>query len=263
MRRLHERSILPVLISYTAPYPDMATDSDGWDWIKIALRSFHEHFEGQYVLVIDNDGDDERYQPKKDWLYSYPEARVIRNPITENPKFWKDHDPAWNHHHGSGIDLAVAYCRHHRYEYMLYFEPDCLILGRDWVEAMWRCMEAGAWMSGFNQSNQSPRIIHICPSMWKVNEPPCDVSFSRQPIAADRQHRDFARLTEFREDAIRSWGRWDTAQKNWWIADLEGKACRARPWPQDFIHVWGGSGHSRRRRVREHQYWPKFRKYLY
>ena len=88
MQELHERKILPVLISYTVPYPNMVVDSDGWDWIKVALRSFHDHFDGQKVLVVDNDKDDEAYEPKRDWLYSYPGGIVVRNPITRDPRFW-------------------------------------------------------------------------------------------------------------------------------------------------------------------------------
>ncbi len=261
MRELHERKILPVLISYTVPYPNMGVDSDGWDWIKIALRSFHDHFDGQKVLVIDNDKDDQAYEPKRDWLYSYPGGIVVRNPITRDPRFWQDHDPEWSHHHGSGIDLAVSYCRHHRYDYMLYFEPDCLIEGMEWVKAMWRCMERGAWMSGFNRCNHSTRVIHVCPSLWKVNEPPCEISFMRQPIEADRQHPRFAKMTCFR-GFTKSWDKWDIGQRNWWIAALEGKACRARPRRRDFTHVWGGSGHSKRQSVREHRKWRKIKKYL-
>jgi hypothetical protein len=42
MLELEKNGILPTLISYTVPYDDMLTDTDGWDWIKIALGSFHE-----------------------------------------------------------------------------------------------------------------------------------------------------------------------------------------------------------------------------
>ena len=47
MLELEKNKILPVLISYTVPYADMLVDTDGWDWIKIALRSFHAHFPGE------------------------------------------------------------------------------------------------------------------------------------------------------------------------------------------------------------------------
>ena len=261
MRELHEQKILPTLISYTVPYRNMSVDTDGWDWIKIALRSFHDHFDGQKVLVVDNDKDGEAYKPKRDWLHSYPGGIVVRNPLTRDPGFWQNHDPAWSNHHGLGIDVAVAYCQRHGFDYMLYFEPDCLIEGGEWVEAMWRCMEGGAWMSGFSHCNHSTRIIHVCPSMWKVNEPPCTVSFMRQPIEADKRHPGFDAMTDLR-GAAKSWDKWDTGQRNWWIAALEGKACRARPRWTDFSHYWSGSGHTQRRRVREHHDYQKLKRYL-
>lgn len=61
MLELEKNKILPVLISYTVPYADMLVDTDGWDWIKLALRSFHAHFPQEKVLVVDNDSDDDQY----------------------------------------------------------------------------------------------------------------------------------------------------------------------------------------------------------
>src|SRR5262249_17650744 len=113
MLDLGKNRIQPALGSYTLPYAGMLTDADGWDWIKIALRSFHAHFAGEKVLVVDNDLEDERYAGKRAWLHSYPDVFVIRNPATRDPRFWNDHDPNSNHHHGAGIDIAVDYCRRH------------------------------------------------------------------------------------------------------------------------------------------------------
>jgi len=116
---LEKNKILPVLISYTVPYADMLVDTDGWDWIKIALRSFHEHFPGEKVLVVDNDSDDDGYARKRAWLHAYSGAIVIRNPLTRDAVFWRQHHPRHNHHHGAGIDLAVDYCRQRGYEFLL------------------------------------------------------------------------------------------------------------------------------------------------
>lgn len=261
MRQLEKHRILPVLISYTVSYPDMSVDSDGWDSIKVALGSFHDHFAQEKVLVVDNDKDDEAYAGKKKWLYSYPHAIVVRNQLTQAPDFWPNHHPRSNHHHGHGIDLAAAYCRRHGYDYMLYFEPDCLITGTAWFDAMWECMVDGAWMTGINPCNHSARIIHVCPSIWKVDKPPCALSFAHQPMAKDREHPSFTEMTEFIESA-REWVCWDTAQRNWWIAALEGKALRAHPERQDFVHYRGGSGYAGKRGVRGHPDYKKFENYL-
>lgn len=93
MLELEKNGILPALISYTVPYADMLTDTDGWDWIKIALRSFHVHFPGEKVLVVDNDMEDERYAGKRAWLNAHPDAIVIRNPVTRDLRFWNNHNP--------------------------------------------------------------------------------------------------------------------------------------------------------------------------
>jgi len=102
------------------------------------------------VFVVDNDMEDERYAGKRSWLHEYPDAIVIRNPVTRHVQFWNDHDPNSNHHHGAGIDLAVDYCRRQRYGFLLYFEPDCLVAGRAWVDNMWQEMQRGAWVAGGN-----------------------------------------------------------------------------------------------------------------
>jgi hypothetical protein len=45
------------------------------------------------VFVVDNDMEDERYAGKRSWLHEYPDAIVIRNPVTRHVQFWNDHDP--------------------------------------------------------------------------------------------------------------------------------------------------------------------------
>ena len=72
MLEIEKNGILPALISYTVPYTDMLTDTDGWDSNHIALRSFHVHFPGEKVLVVDNDMEDERYAGKRAWLHAHP-----------------------------------------------------------------------------------------------------------------------------------------------------------------------------------------------
>jgi hypothetical protein len=258
---LEENKILPVLISYTVPYADMLADTDGWDWIKIALRSFHAHFPGEKVLVVDNDSDDNRYARKRAWLHAYSGAVVIRNPLTREAVFWRHHHPRHNHHHGAGIDLAVDYCRQRGYEFLLYFEPDCLVAGRAWVENMWRQLQGGAWMTGGNIAARTARIIHVCPSMWRIDSPCCATSFMRQSKERDRQHPLFTVLTGFDEVAL-TWEKWDTAQKNWWIAALHGKAWHSTIPSGDFFHYWSGSGYLGKNGVRGHPHHARFAPYL-
>ena len=69
---------------------------------------------------------------------------------------------------------------------MLHFEPDCIVSGTSWLEAMWQCIAEGAWMTGINCCNLSSEIIHVCPSLWSVDTPACEPSFACQPIEDDR-----------------------------------------------------------------------------
>jgi hypothetical protein len=262
MLELEKNRILPALISYTVLYADMLTDTDGWDWLKIALRSFHEHFPGERVLVVDNDMEDERYAGKRAWLRAYPDAIVISNPVTRHVQFWNDHDPNSNHHHGAGIDLAVDYCRSQRYEFLLNFEPDCLVTGRTWAESMWRDMQRGAWVAGGHIAARTDRIIHICPSLWRIDSPCCETTFLRQSKGADRQHPYYVALTGFDEQAL-NWEDWDTGQKNWWIAAHRGKAFRSYAPPAGLIHYWGGSGHLGKLSVRAQRDYPRLEPYLH
>jgi hypothetical protein len=262
MLELEKNGILPALISYTVPYADILTDTDGWDWIKIALRSFHVHFPGEKVLVVDNDMEDERYAGKRAWLHAHPDAIVIRNPATRDFRFWKDHNPRDNHHHGTGIDLAVAYCRRQGYAFLLYFEPDCLVCGTVWVDNMWEGMERGAWVAGPNTASHSDRIIHPCPSIWRIDSSCCRTTFLRQSKGVDRQHPLYPALTGF-DDVAMNWDAWDTAQKNWWVAALQGKAFRSHFPHREFIHYWNGSGFLGKRSVRaQRDYWM-FEPYLH
>ncbi|MEM7425665.1 MAG: hypothetical protein AAF441_06190 [Pseudomonadota bacterium] len=258
---LQQKGVLPALVSYTVPYPELGNDPDGWGWIRIALRSFHEHFPGQEVLVVDNDSDDDVYRAKRNWLHSYELAKVIRNPETQKTGFWRDHHPRSNHHHGNGLDLAVRHCRKHGYGYLLIFEPDCLIEGAAWADALWQGAETGAWISGFNHCNHSSRIIHVCPSIWDVNAPPCEISFARQPMTEDRQHPRFEDMTRLRADAV-NWSHWDTGQRNWWTAALADKVHWVEPKPDDFTHYWSGSGYIARQDLRGHEDYDKLRPYL-
>ena len=77
----------------------------------------------------------------------------------------------------------------------------------------------------------------------------------------DKQHPQFAVLSGF-DDVAMQWEKWDTAQKNWWIAALEGRAVRSQIPPGDFVHYWCGSGRMGNRGVRTNHDYYKFESYL-
>jgi len=81
-------------------------------------------------------------------------------------------------------------------------------------------------------------------------------------MEADKRHPSFAALTGFDEVAM-NWPIWDTGQKNWWIAALQGKALRSYIPPGEFIHYWSGSGYLGKRGVRAQRDYRRLEPYLH
>lgn len=221
--------IIPIVVSYHTP-----------QWIKVALRSFHRHFPGQQVLVIDNNpvagepGWEPACDEEREWLSACPGVTLVHNPLADR-------------RHGAAIDLALAICREEHADFMLHFEPDCHILGTAWYELLTRPMLEGAWMSGMTRQHYGP--LHPCPSMWRVDHD--WASFLDQPRGDDERHPRYHELFSLESlvtsverycpPAIPWWRKnWDTAQKNWFHAAVHDRAVRV-PHTKDFRHFWGGS----------------------
>lgn len=224
-----EQAVLPVLISYH-------TDR----WIKVALRSYRRHFPDGMVLVIDNNpapgapGWTPLCEQERAWLRARPDVLLV---VNEAP----------HKGHGTGMDCALAWCLENDVEAMLHFEPDCLITGTRWFEALQDALDAGAWMAGSHRKLYGP--IHPAPSLWRTRE--VRASFEIQHRGDDVQHPRFRELfdLDWLVEAIRNdggrweWWRdhWDTAQKAWFLAAVYGKATLVAETP-DFHHYWGGTG---------------------
>jgi hypothetical protein len=228
-----KQKIAPVLVSYHTIR-----------WIKVGIRSYLKYFPKHQIIVVDNNPDpgDARWtsecEQERDFLNGCPNVLLLKNESRDKS-------------HGSGIDNACSWCRNNGVELMLHFEPDCLIQGTVWFEELLANIEKGASMTGSHRKSYGP--IHITPSIWNVKE--VIASFTAQPRKNDMQHPLFHKLVDMRalkEEIVnydkRRWFwhaiNWDTAQKNWFNAAVQGKAVLARE-TGDFHHYWGGSAFHR------------------
>jgi len=223
-----EQAVLPVLVAFHTGR-----------CIRAAVDSFHRHFPGDMVLVVDNNPG--RGEPgwtpdcdaERSWLRAQPDVLLLKN---DGP----------GKGHGAGVDRAVAWCREGGVELMLHFEPDCLVTGRRWYDALRAAVDRGAWMAGSHRKRYGP--IHPTPSLWRVDR--IATSFEVQPRGADARHPLFHQLVDvdWLTDTVReeggpwAWWRdhWDTGQRAWFQAAVLGRA-EAVPETDDFHHFWYGS----------------------
>jgi hypothetical protein len=222
-------SCLAVLVAYRT-----------WPWTAVAVSSFQEWFPDLPLLVVDNNPADvdsavlENCRRERQWLAQRSNLEFLMN--SGHERF-----------HGSGIDLALRHCRERHVEFLVHFEPDCLILGRQWLERLLLPLRCGAWMSGMWRHFYGP--LHPTPSVWRV-----DIgwdTFSHQLRRDDVDHPRFGevfRLQELLEHArvhepqvIGFWeSYWDTSQRNWFLAAVQDRAAMVEP-TADFRHFWFGS----------------------
>lgn len=207
--------MLSVIVSYRAPH-----------WLRVAIRSFWNHFPDQPILVVDNNpppGDtlfEEVFTEETTWLQSLPNLTVLRH---SGPRS-----------HGAALDFAMQYCREHSYKKMLTFEPDCLIRNRAWLEEMLEAMESQqAWLVGRYKRHHNP--IHPCPTLWEVSKR--WYSFDLCGVLEDSRHPQYYELVRHAE--AEAWERrdWDTGFKNWFIAATNDKAVCLEP-SEGFKHFW-------------------------
>ena len=231
-----EPSVLPVVVSYRSNL-----------WIRVALRSYRRHFPDGMILVVDNNpkpgapGWEPECEEERAWLRSLPDILLVENPRPRKK-------------HGAALDLAASWCRENGYEFLLAFEPDCLITGRRWFEELWAAVARGAWMAGAHKKAYGP--IHPCPSLWRVAR--IQASFDNRVRGEDEQHPRFRELFDLDRlmrtvaaegGPVRWWARhWDTAQRAWFLAAVNDRAALA-PKTDDFRHFWCGSSSNRRHRA--------------
>lgn len=200
------------------------------EWIKISIPMYKEHFH-EPLLVVNNSSDPAESEFAKE------QGCIVIN-------------PTGNKQHGDGLDRALQWCRANKKDGMVAIEPDCLIKGRRWHEALTGAIQNGYWMAGLFKRSHGP--IHPCPSAWRVNK--VRYSFNTVPKGNDVHHPRFMELFSLRtlidnlardqhSDRINRFClfMWDTGFKNWFDIATQNKAIHIQMQDQDFVHLWHGS----------------------
>jgi hypothetical protein len=226
--------IVPTLVAYHSIY-----------WIRVAVESYLEHFPADRLLIVNNNprrGEAGWYpycDEELEWLATHPRVFLVDNPRLPGNSF-----PGGRLEHGSGIDVALDWCREHGARVLVHMEPDCLISGRQWRENLLRPLAQGAWMAG--SFRQSHGAIHPTPSAWLVVE--VRASFRSGSWAREKCDPGFAALVNLAalEDDpspeacwMRQVGYWDTGHRAWFQAASQGRATLVET--PGFRHYWRGS----------------------
>lgn len=216
-------------------------------WTKVGVGSFRKFFPEQKILLVDNNpptqssAEAEKITAERDWVKSLKNVEIISGGIESEDILGK-----WSH--GSGMQLAAEWCRAHEYDYMLHIEPDVLVSGRKWYEALLEGANQGFWFIGSHQKSYGP--IHPTPSLICVRE--LASSFWAQPREQDSKHARFEELfnlSKLLKDCRKLYPKeqiawfeknWDAAQKVWFEAATSDKALLV-PEMVDFRHFWLGS----------------------
>lgn len=201
-------------------------------WIESCIRGFREHVPDLPLLVVDNNPlpDQPAWDPGVDmeraWLEGQPDLHLTR-PLHPCPD--PDSPPA---SHGHALDHATQWCREHDIDIMVLFEPDCIITGRAWIDALIAAIEDGAWMAGPLGTGFGP--IKPCPSAWRVDE----IAGTFAPVPVPHDHPRYAELVDAsmmrRSVGEELWHefwceRWDTGFGNWFHAALAGRTRHLTP----------------------------------
>lgn len=188
-----------------------------WDWTRISVGSFREHFPDHPLIVVDHNNN----APEREFILSSG-ALLLDNP--------------GKHTHGGGMDHALRWCLDNGHDVMVHFEPDCLITGRKWYDNLLEAIEDGYWMAGTVRIPFGP--IHPCPSAWLCKT--ISRSFHVHHKGDDYLHPNYAHvidnvdLTNWLNRVPPDWthaewydfwvNHWDAGGKNWFEAAVEGRA---------------------------------------
>ena len=160
---------------------------------------------------------------------------IINNIINNNPS----PDAIGNlYSHGHGIDTAVSYIKDHNIaDYAILAEPDCIITGINWIDRLNESALKGYHLAGFESQANTSSItpLHICPSIWKIDEITGSFKIQKRDVSAFPTHdqsilnyKTIAKmiyLTNMPEHGAWIWFHfWDTGIKNWYELALKGRA---------------------------------------
>jgi hypothetical protein len=203
-------------------------------WLRVLVRSFQRYFPRDQILVVDNNPPEQ--SAERDWCTQQTNVLcVLPSGHPGQP--------------GPAMDLALAWCREHQREIMIYVEPDCEIRGTLWLVRLVQAIEEGADMAGCFQSPWG--AIHVCPTAWRTSVawPSFVVTRKRRDVAHPRYNQLFRwdKLEETLQQQQAPARRyvfyasiWDVGQRAWFSAAVRD-ATRCVDAAATFKHYGGGS----------------------
>jgi hypothetical protein len=163
---------------------------------------------------------------ESEWLNSHSNITAIKTPFNMN--------------HGEAIDLAIDYCFQTKIKKILLIEPDCRILGCDWMHSLLWPLDNGLWMTSGNSVHKS---LHPCPSAWIVDQAK-KISFKPVEKAGDIDDNFFDNYFKFKSlkckiNFLSRYSYWDTGMKIWYEFQKQNRAKLVLI--KDFVHYFGKS----------------------
>lgn len=211
-------------------------------WLAIVLSSFFDHVSTDRFLVVDNNRESSTALPVR--FQNDPRIEVVRYGV--DPERARIPPLEGVYGHGPAMDFAARAALSRGFKYLLHIEPDCLILGTEWLSNLLEKRDHFS-MVGIHRKMYGP--IHPTPSLWRLDRIPC--SFCQQPRGTDEQHSRFPEVFDkpklltaiqnMYDPKTIAWfdKNWDTAQRAWFLLAIENRAARVSG--ADFTHYWCGS----------------------
>ena len=217
--------------------------------IRSCLNSLFYFFPNCNVLIIDNNQSkfDNEFRKKsfvgaksydrilrwsiecekeRDWLKSYSNIKTIQTPERLN--------------HGDAINMALRWCLKNHIGRMIHIEPDCTVLGRNWLYNLNAAIDSGYWVAGGVRC--ACGSLHITPTMWDIRKKnDLDFMVKKKYLASiNIDICDSSKNIEWNK--IGKDYKWDTGQKAWYDCAVMNKAIQVDC--SDFVHHWKQSSFS-------------------
>jgi len=209
----------------------IANKVKSYDWARISLPLFREHFPDGFLVAIDHNRSEDKHNILK--LASV----VLYTPLTEDQG------------HGMGMQTGFQWLRKNGFDVMVHIEPDCMYSGTQWYTNLISALQNGAWLSGLNQNPWG--TMQVAGSAWKLDQ--VQHSFKTRMKLEDAFCPHHRRLIDERtmgEVLLRNgaplqfWRfnlyMWDSGLKNWFECASQDKAVLVDG--PDFCHVRGSWG---------------------
>lgn len=231
-------------------------------WPKVTVPRFRRYFPDETLIIVDQNDKPNRREFANETVLTNNTGASPYGPetLTSLEKWTYAAHVENGRTHGDGMDLAAKWCKENGYDVVIFWEPDCVIRGREWAENLLAPIEQGrAWMTG---TFKWFGIIHPCPSAWRLDK--VNHSFRRCSKMQDVQHPRYRELIDTGKlvQEIREFGNWmpehmnwfllynwDAAGKNWFECAVQDKAVNVGK-QESIHHFWGSSQPNQENRMR-------------